>query len=655
MKKIQFILIISTTLFHFSRFSDAEIYALLVGINDYQNIKALKYCESDVALFQESLIRYVGVKKVNCKVILGSDATKAGIVAGFDWLANQIQPDDRLIFYFSGHGAQARDLEGDEADQRDEVLCTYDIIPGERHTYLLDDQFSEILDKVNTEDKIVILDCCHSGTGTRFQPREVRQKTIHLEELPSQSTKDLTLVSTNNDNTVLLSACSAEQVALETEKHQHGLLTYYLTKHLHTSPAQKTKGISFRELHEKVLAEIHINGYNQTPQLEGNAKNRDFVLPDSGVTFHGEVISLDRGLENPQNQSILISLGHEDGVTEGSVYTVYASLDDIANGTPKGEIVITNVGQSESAARLENDKRLVIEPGDKIVESEQKHNDQQLLIALGEIQSEDPQTATRLREVLSEFSVSAPSVRLVTDKSLADGVILLEVSKQTEGERGPRFRQKKNIPGTQGVKITLVDLKMGEIEQTFSGSLSGNPTQSETRQALTPPLEALRQKLKFNQAVKILANLQNRNSDFEVKVSVDKGRGATYTLGDTIKYYVEASENCYVMLIAITAGEETYLLYPNEMQSDHFVTAGQRFVIPPEDMDAEIVLEPPPGVEIIKAIATRNRLGLESMEVLELIKQLDSSIAKSSESKRGPKFKKKSGWAVDTAVYFVVE
>ena len=44
----------------------AEKYALLVGINDYQNdIGALKYCVADVQAFQQALIQTAGYKNQN--------------------------------------------------------------------------------------------------------------------------------------------------------------------------------------------------------------------------------------------------------------------------------------------------------------------------------------------------------------------------------------------------------------------------------------------------------------------------------------------------------------------------------------------------------------------------------------------------------------
>lgn len=69
-----------------------------------------------------------------------------------------------LIFYFSGHGDQKRDISGDEADYKDEVLCLVDK-SGQIDRFLDDDicrQYGRLLPS-NT-NLVTVFDCCHSGT-----------------------------------------------------------------------------------------------------------------------------------------------------------------------------------------------------------------------------------------------------------------------------------------------------------------------------------------------------------------------------------------------------------------------------------------------------------------------------------------------------------
>jgi len=88
----------------------AEKWALLVGINNYQNdISTLKFCISDVEAFRQALVDVAGFTPD--KVFLMTDQMTGqnqpnhiNIIKRLGILANRIQPDDTFVFYFSGHG-----------------------------------------------------------------------------------------------------------------------------------------------------------------------------------------------------------------------------------------------------------------------------------------------------------------------------------------------------------------------------------------------------------------------------------------------------------------------------------------------------------------------------------------------------------------------
>jgi hypothetical protein len=69
---------------------------------------------------------------------------------------------DQVCIYFIGHGTQARDMHGEEADGRDELFVFRDGL-------VRDDKFAEEVVRaypINMQKKrlILISDCCHSGT-----------------------------------------------------------------------------------------------------------------------------------------------------------------------------------------------------------------------------------------------------------------------------------------------------------------------------------------------------------------------------------------------------------------------------------------------------------------------------------------------------------
>src|SRR5512138_218174 len=77
--------------------------ALVVGINDYGGApNNLPSCVNDANAITQLLQNRYDFKEVH--VLRDGDATIARIDDELKWLTKTVQPDDRLLFYFSGHG-----------------------------------------------------------------------------------------------------------------------------------------------------------------------------------------------------------------------------------------------------------------------------------------------------------------------------------------------------------------------------------------------------------------------------------------------------------------------------------------------------------------------------------------------------------------------
>lgn len=147
--------------------------AFLAGINKYAKIGHLRGCVNDTESVSSLLLDLFGFDKDNVEVISDSQVTKAELTRGWKWLLKGAKPKDRLVFHFSGHGSYTVDLdnEPEEADHRDELLCLYDMDWDDPSTYLLDDEIAKWAQDIPKGVNVTfILDCCHSGTGTRFIP-----------------------------------------------------------------------------------------------------------------------------------------------------------------------------------------------------------------------------------------------------------------------------------------------------------------------------------------------------------------------------------------------------------------------------------------------------------------------------------------------------
>ena len=145
-----------------------SIRSILVGVDEYErpDVPPLTGCANDVALVRRVLKSAFGVSNEDIHVLVNQRATRARIMHRLELAIRNSEAGDIIVFYFSGHGSQIRDRDGDElSDGLDELLCPYDM-DWDSETYILDDEldalFTEIPSGVLLE---VFLDCCFWGSG----------------------------------------------------------------------------------------------------------------------------------------------------------------------------------------------------------------------------------------------------------------------------------------------------------------------------------------------------------------------------------------------------------------------------------------------------------------------------------------------------------
>jgi hypothetical protein len=151
--------------------ASAEDRALIIGIGTYKpgsGARNLPGIDRDVLMMRGVAQKY-GFKESQIKVLMDSQATLEGMRKAFqEWLIDGVGPGDRALFYYSGHGAQVPDLNGDEEDGLDEVLVPYDVrVTDHLENVFIDDEIGVLLGKIRSNRVVVMLDSCHSGTATR--------------------------------------------------------------------------------------------------------------------------------------------------------------------------------------------------------------------------------------------------------------------------------------------------------------------------------------------------------------------------------------------------------------------------------------------------------------------------------------------------------
>lgn len=273
--------------------------ALIVGINLYLPPAGpnLRGCVNDAqnVAYTLNTLGIVPAKPSSMRILTDARATKANILKQLEWLTKDAKKGDVLIYYHSSHGTQVADVEGDDIDKKDEALCPYDVA----RTGVLsdgvikDDDLNRIFSKIPEGVTLdVILDTCHSGSGTReftFCTPEIEIKTStprYMEPMldvdfflranpliPKQKIlrkrkgeKEVALADINH---VLWAACRDNQTSNEGfyEDKFQGAFTYCYCKLLRKYYCEE---ITREKMDALVGQALNNQGEPQIPQLEGN-------------------------------------------------------------------------------------------------------------------------------------------------------------------------------------------------------------------------------------------------------------------------------------------------------------------------------------------------------------------------------------------------
>lgn len=286
-----------------------NIYALLVGIDEYLNVSPLQGCVNDITAIKEYLEGRVNTDgyQVHLHTLLNKDATRQKIIDGFRQHLCQAGNEDVAFFYYAGHGSQEEAPEEFwtiEPDRLNETLVCYDSrSPGGWD--LADKEMAKLIAEIAQKNPhiTIIMDCCHSSSGTRGDieaDTAERKVPIDRRKRPLESfilsNKDAEQLSTERSlatnptgwtlpraKHIFLAACRDRQTAKEYNVggQRRGAFSYFLLDTL-----KKANGsLTYRDLFKRTNALVRSKVANQSPQLEAT------VLDDLEQPFLGGAIA----------------------------------------------------------------------------------------------------------------------------------------------------------------------------------------------------------------------------------------------------------------------------------------------------------------------------------------------------------------------------
>jgi uncharacterized caspase-like protein len=195
-----------------------DFYALIVGINDYQEWNPLQTAVKDATALKEILVDRYGFAEDRVVLLTDKEASRGRIVQALRNLAAGLKKTDNLLIYYAGHG-QVDDLTGDgywipaEGKLKDTT------------TWVSHSTVKSILssESVRAKNVVLVADACYSGTLLREGPSTLAvDRGDYVDKLRAAAAKPSRQVITSG---------GMEPVA-DGGKDGHSLFAYYFLKAL---------------------------------------------------------------------------------------------------------------------------------------------------------------------------------------------------------------------------------------------------------------------------------------------------------------------------------------------------------------------------------------------------------------------------------------
>ncbi len=251
------------------KYAAGNRWAILVGVNQYDdklNYGNLQVCVKDVEVIHKRLIEG-GFNPARIRLLADSTEvlpTRDNILVVLKSIADATEPDDLLLFYYSGHGDEDKGESYLVARNGRRLVL--------RDTAVSVSRIKEIMEQAPARAKILILDSCHSGADIGGKgPKPMSAEFIRR-------------VFEQAEGLAILASCKQGQLSYEWGEKDRSVFTHYLLEALAGQADRNGKGfvtVQDVNLHVtdgvKLWAALHNVG--QTPTLQYMAAG-DIVICD---------------------------------------------------------------------------------------------------------------------------------------------------------------------------------------------------------------------------------------------------------------------------------------------------------------------------------------------------------------------------------------
>ena len=197
-----------------------ESWAVIVGINDYQNWPKLRYAVNDANGIEESLVNRFGFKRENIRKLINADATRQRImeVLGDEFTdGRKIQREDRVFFFFAGHGATRSFEDGRQLG----FIIPVDADRANYYSTAISmSALREASDLIAAKHIYFVMDSCYSGLALSRGSGAYSKDRSYLEEITRRASRQI------------LTAGGADQQVADDGPNGHSVFTWSLLEGL---------------------------------------------------------------------------------------------------------------------------------------------------------------------------------------------------------------------------------------------------------------------------------------------------------------------------------------------------------------------------------------------------------------------------------------
>jgi len=238
-------------------------FAIVIGINSYEKWPSLEFAVNDAKAITKKL-RETGFGHIT--VILDKEATQRRILTElFHQLPEKVGRNDRLLFYFAGHG-QTEDLP--KGGKRGYIIPVDGDVSNYGATAISMDQIRSLSSRIPAKHILYAMDSCYSGLGLNRSGGVSPKISDYLRKISSMRVVQ-----------IITAGGKGEQVQ---EKGNHGLFTTYFLDALEgEADFNKDNVVTGTELGAYLRPTVsNASGQAQTPlfgRLEGEGEFLFFV------------------------------------------------------------------------------------------------------------------------------------------------------------------------------------------------------------------------------------------------------------------------------------------------------------------------------------------------------------------------------------------